>query len=273
MTGERIDPGTCERLAHLWNHRHELRKPEWLEFYELLTQQVWPRVNVRPICRRLLVDPADARHDCFVNKVYAPSRGSVSAASTDVAPEKIVGYFVLMLRRYLVDQLRRQDVDRGGAAVINLTDAEWNVLIHDHSTVAEATGAPLLTAEFERRLRDDVMTRAREFMSGLEREDRILLKCWYAQNPQPPLYWFGRIMSSPDYRARRLGLNPCRSEYVDYGKTRIGKWARSLGLDLARDRYAEVHVVLEMLKALASMDQTIDCSELTIGPPPSGPSD
>ena len=268
MTTEAIDRDTCERLAYLWNHRSELRKPDWLELYELLTQRVWPRVSIGPMCQKLLIKPSDARHDCYISKVYLPSLGIGSAASTTVPSDEIVGYFVLVIRRYLIDQLRRQGVDRGGTSVINLTEVQWRTLVHDRSTVADATGSPLLTAEFERKLRDDILPGTTQFIRELEREDLILLKCWYSTDPQPPLYWFGQLMSSPDYRARRLGLNPCRSEYIDYGKTRIGKWARGLGLDLARDRYAEIHMILEMVKALASMNQTIDCSELIIGPPP-----
>jgi hypothetical protein len=268
MSEHVIDSATRERLADLWNRRHNLRKPEWLEFYELLTGRVWTRVNIHSQCARLLIEPSDARHDCFISRILTPARGESSTASTSVTSADIVGYLVKMLQRYLLDQLRRSNTARGGSQVINLGEEEWNALLESRGSGETDVTSPLLTAEFERRLRDEVLPAAEEFIRTLEREDLILLKCWYGQDPRPPLSWFGRIMPNPDFRARRLGLNLCRREYLDFGNTRIGRWARSLGLSLARDRYAEIHVILETIRLSALMEQTLQCASLDIGPPP-----
>jgi hypothetical protein len=117
------------------------------------------------------------------------------------------------------------------STVVNLTEEEWGSLVDDRVPDAEEVSNPLLTAEFERRLRDDVLPQAREFVQQLEHADLVLLKCWYASNPQPALYWFSRIVKNPDYRARRLGLNPCSREFLDYGKTRIGRVGCGPGLE------------------------------------------
>jgi hypothetical protein len=259
-----------DRLAHLWNHRSVLSKAEWTEFYDLLTREVWTRVNVRSICDALLIEPRDARHDCFIAKILGPARGTRAGSGKTIEPVDIVAYLVRIFKNYLQDQLRRQGVDRGSSStVVNLTEEEWGSLVDDRVLDAAEVSNPLLTAEFERRLRDDVLPQAEEFVQQLEHADLVLLKCWYASNPQPALYWFSRIVKNPDYRARRLGLNPCSREFLDYGKTRIGRWAADLGLNLARDRYAEIHTTLEMITAVALSEQTVDCSELDIGPPAS----
>jgi DNA-directed RNA polymerase specialized sigma24 family protein len=270
MSGRAEDRSTPDRLAYLWNHRNALNKAEMAEFYQLLTGHVWTRVNVRSICDTLLIEPRDARHDCFIAKILGPARGSRSGSGKAIEPDSIVAYLVRILQNYLQDQLRRQRVDRGsGNTVVNLTEEEWGSLVDDRVPGAEEVSNPLLTAEFERRLHNDVLPQARQFVQQLEHADLVLLKCWYANNPQPALYWFSRIVKNPDYRARRLGLNPCSREFLDYGKTRIGKWAADMGLNLARDRYAEIHAILEKITAVALSEQTVDCAELDIGPPAS----
>ena len=270
MSGRAGDRPARDRLAYLWNQRNALSKAEWAEFYDLLTHDVWTRVNIRPICDALLIEPRDARHDCFIAKILGPARGTRAGSGKTIEPDGIIAYLVRTLQNYLLEQLRRQGADRGSASkVINLTEEEWGSLVDDRVPDAEEASNPLLTAEFERRLRGDVLPQAREFVQQLEDADLVLLKCWYASNPQPALYWFSRIVKNPDYRARRLGLNPCSREFLDYGKTRIGRWAADLGLNLARDRYAEIHIILEMITAVALSEQTVDCAELDIGPPAS----
>jgi len=268
------DRSTPDRLAYLWNHRNVLGKEEWIEFYELLTRNVWPRVNVRSICDSLLIEPRDARHDCFVEKVLVPARYKTAGSGKEIKPDIIVSYLVRVFRHYLLDQLRRQNTHTdSGCCIVNLTEEEWDYLIDGRVLDAEEVSSPLFTAEFERRLRNDVLPHATDFVQQLEQDDLVLLKCWYASNPQPALYWFKRIVKNPDYRARRLGLNPCSREFLDYAKTRIGKWAADLGLSLAWDRYAEIHVILEMIARVALTVQTVDCSELDIGPPASSRGD
>jgi hypothetical protein len=256
-----------ERLACLWNGRHDLDKAEWLEFYDLVTRQVWVRANIRSLCHALLLEPRDALHDCFVEKVLTPARGGRRAKRTPIEPEAIVGYLTLMLHRYLIDQLRRQDVDRGGRQVINLGDEQWASLLERGLASSTEPEVPALSTRFVRWLRQQALPAARDFVRQLDREELVLLKCWYAGQPRPPLSWFGRLMPNPDYRARRLGINPCRREYVDFRRTRIGKWADHLGVSLARNRYPEIHAVLEMLRVLASREQEVDCAALDIGPP------
>ena len=257
-----------ERLAGLWNGRHELDKSEWLEFYDLMTRQVWVRANIRSLCHALLLEPRDALHGCFVEKVLTPARGGQRATGTLIGPDAIVGYLTLMLHRYLIDQLRRQDVDRGGPQVINLSDEQWASLLDRGLASSTEPDIPALSARFARWLQQQALPAARDFVRELDREELILLKCWYGYQPRPPLSWFGRLMPNPDYRARRLGINPCRRDYVDFRRTRIGKWADRLGVSLARNRYLEIHAVLEMLRVLASREQEVDCAALDIGPPP-----
>jgi hypothetical protein len=268
MTAEGLGRDVSERLAHLWNCRHRLAKPEWIEFYELLTRRVWVRANVRSLCDELLIEPRDAFHGCFVDKILTPARSGRGNAATLVEPEAIVGYLMRILRHYLIEQLRRQDVDRGGNQVINLDEDQWLHLI-DGATAGTADHEVLdLSTGFQEWIRNEALPSAQTFIRQLDRDDLILLKCWYGCRPQPALYWFARIMPNPDYRARRLGINPCTRDFLDFGRTRIGKWAGGFGVSLARNRYSEIHVVLEMLKVLASREQAVDCAALDIGPPP-----
>ena len=258
-----------DRLAYLWNHRTALDKAEMAEFYQLLTSHVWTRANVRSICDALRIDSRDARHDCFVNKILVPARGERTGAGKEIQSDGIIAYLNTTFANYLNDELRRQKA----APVTTLTDEEWGSLPTGQSPGTEDVSNPLLSAEFERRLEHDVLPQATAFVQQLEQADLVLLKCWYAKTPRPALYWFKRIVKNPDYRARRLGLNVCSREFLDYGKTRIGKWAAALGLSLARDRYEEIHEILEKITDVALREQAVDCSELDIGPPASSRGD
>lgn len=270
MNSTTLDDGTPQRLADLWNRRQDLSKAEMVEFYEVLTGQVWRRVNIASICRALMTEPADARHTCFIEKVLKPARRT----GTDESPltaERAAGFFTLMLKNFLQDELRRQNVDRGGGGqgqVVSLSDDAVAESMAGPGAANAEVELPVLGAEFARRLQVEILPLVEEFVRSLERDDRILLKCWYGKKPPPALSWFKSVMPYPDFRARRLGLNPCKTDYLDYEKTRVGKWARSLQLSLSRDRYEEILVILEMLRIVASRDETIDCAQLPLGPPP-----
>jgi len=256
-----------DRLAYLWNYRNALNKAEMAEFYQLLTSHVWTRANVRSLCDTLRIEPRDARHDCFVDKILVPARGKRAGSGKEIAPDGIIGYLNKTLRNYLISESR-------GCKEIIITDPPPDGGAPTGQTPGtDEPSNPPVSPEFERRLLNDVLPRATEFLQYLEQDDLVLLKCWYAKKPQPALYWFKRVVKNPDYRARRLGLRQCSREFLDYGKTRIGKWAAALGLNLARDRYVEIEFTLEMITVVALKDHKVDCSTLDIGPPASSQGD
>jgi hypothetical protein len=61
---------------------------------------VWTRVNVRSICDALLIEPRDARHDCFIAKILGPARGTRAGSGKTIEPDGIVAYLVRILQNY-----------------------------------------------------------------------------------------------------------------------------------------------------------------------------
>lgn len=219
-------PELTARLTWLWNSRTRLTPAEWNEYYVRIVKDIFEHYPFGELGGLLEHFDHDVLcHECFQEKVWA-------ADYTDQRDQTYRAFYRRMFRNFLIDLYRRHQEEfrvteplPEGQDLAELEDEEGSAG-NLSGIEPEAPPTHLLDAIFVAHL----VTAVRDFLTGLDEVDRLLLKCWFAKDGPVPLVRFKRIVGSRyNSRAVRLGIihQTCDATYSDYEDTLIGGlWKR-----------------------------------------------
>jgi len=258
-----------QELQDLWRRRDRLNESEWEQLYKLVGYALSHNSgSFGSLIKNLPEDFDFYFEDFFVQKVFLEARKE----GFDAPSLEHSGVLPLYFKRFLLDQADKikrrpqplefpEEEHEERESILDLLlatsqhpdwpDPDWRPSPEQEWLLWDiGLDLPTVTAS------------AKDFFNRLAPEDRLLFEeCYVEKKPLSDLQ--GRVKNVYD-KAAELGIKLRKGEkkYVDYCKTRIGKWLASLGLYLDRrdrdpkrphdpDKLKVLFIVLQILRACA----------------------
>ena len=237
------------KLNELWHQRATLDNDQWLCLYRQVIH-ILNRCHFRELAS--LADEKEEYIQSFflekvLNKAPSPHQGEIHA-----------GFIQTAFRYFLTDQLRHPsnrdrvylDTPEDGA----FDDAERLDQMHQKASVDECATQTVEQMLEEHGLNtQQVHDSALQWLKAQETWAQLYLAIHFCPDPQdlpPTLKSLAdkHHVASYHYRARQLGITNKKSDLPsDFGKTAIGRWAISLGVDITPENITVLHYLFKCL--------------------------
>ena len=238
-------------LKDLWTHRSDLDEAGWARLYEIVTSTL---MAYRPSELAGLPEERDVYvQDFFEDKVL---RLDLLSRCDHVGALRV--YYLNYLRDLLRGMLRRSKWE---VADKSNPEGDSGSPFDDVAAKDTALDDPLLHLEAAGLTVTDIAAAAAKWLAASEEWVRLfvaLSNCPDAEISEPLVRLAKRKgIKSQAYKAAQLGFNWRGEEASGFGKTLIGRWIISLGIELVPENIAVIHGVFKILcfEALTWADQ------------------
>lgn len=243
------------RLNDLWDRRGKLSKTEWEELFKIIYKILKkPNNKIKSFLNSLENELDDYINEFFISKVLTKD-GTRNKTNT--------GYLLGFFYNFLIDKLNSERKHKDGKVYFDddSTDSNDNKRSAKISEIEDEQSfnfsADILeeTLIYHNFTRQQLTESAKQFFTELQQWQQQVLGLYLCSNSAMPLAQFQEqyAVTATYYKVRQLGVVQTVAALPDdYPNTKIGRWiTQTLGLDLCRDNYEMLGIVLQILCLVA----------------------